>query len=89
MKKLFFDRVIDALLTPRAGTKATRRVTFYIAPDYVISACFQNRMRKSDRRHTIIVKIGKPNFREREFICSCQNAKEPFPVKKLQLKFYP
>lgn len=89
MKKLFFDRVIDALLTPCSGKAPVRRATLYIAADYVIAACLQKRPRKGDLRHTIILKIGRPNFREREFIKACRKAGEPFPVKKVQLKFYP
>jgi hypothetical protein len=30
--------------------------------------------------------IGKPNFKEREFIKACKKAGEPFPVKKIQFK---
>jgi hypothetical protein len=88
MKKLLFDRVIDALLTPRSGKAPVRRATLFVAKDYVVSACLQNRPDKRDRRHTIILKIGRPNFLEREFIRACQKASEPFPVKKIQLKFY-
>lgn len=89
MKMLFFDRVIHALLAVRPEGPPTRRATLYVAPDYVITACLQNRPRKRDKRHTIILKIGRPNFRERAFIKACQKAGEPFPVKKVQLKFYP
>jgi hypothetical protein len=32
--------------------------------------------------------IGKPNYEEREFIKKCKKAGEPFPVKKIQVKFY-
>lgn len=34
----------------------------------------------------IILTIGKPNFKEREFIKKCKKVGEPFPVKKIQLK---
>lgn len=50
------------------------------------------RQRKPDRRtrsETFIVTIGKPAYREREFIKLCQRAGERFPVSKVQLKFYP
>ena len=32
--------------------------------------------------------IGRPNYLERDFIKLCEKAKEPFPVKKIQLKLY-
>jgi hypothetical protein len=37
----------------------------------------------------VVLTIGKPNFEAREFIKLCKKAKEPFPVKKIQLKFPP
>jgi len=38
-------------------------------------------------RLEILFTIGKPNFAEREFIKKLKKAGEPFPVKKIQLKF--
>jgi len=66
-----------------------RRATSFIAPDHVISVA---RRFRPDKRHTrvdVVLKVGKPNYRECEFIKACQRAGEPFPVKKIQLKFYP
>lgn len=37
----------------------------------------------------LVVNIGRPNYDERQFIKDCQKAKEPFPVKKLQVKCLP
>jgi predicted nucleotidyltransferase len=34
----------------------------------------------------IILVIGKPNYKEREFIKLCKKAKEPFPIKGVQIK---
>lgn len=33
--------------------------------------------------------VGKPNYAERVFIKNCLAANEPFPVKKVQLKYFP
>jgi len=35
----------------------------------------------------IIFTLGKPNYEERDFIKACKKAGEPFPIKKIQLKF--
>jgi len=35
----------------------------------------------------IVFTVGKPNYEEREFIKKCKKAGEPFPVKKIQVKF--
>lgn len=32
---------------------------------------------------------GRPNYQERKFIKLCKKAGEPFPIKKIQLKFPP
>lgn len=47
--------------------------------------------RRIDRREnfTVLLTIGKPNHRERDFIKMCKKAGEPFPVKNIQLKFPP
>lgn len=42
--------------------------------------------RSNDNLH-IVLTIGKPNYEQREFIGKCKKAGEPFPVKKVQLKF--
>lgn len=35
----------------------------------------------------IVFTVGKPNYEEREFIKKCKKAGEPFPIKKIQVKF--
>jgi hypothetical protein len=35
----------------------------------------------------IVFTVGKPNYLERDFIKKCKKVGEPFPVKKIQLKF--
>lgn len=35
----------------------------------------------------IVFTIGKPNYEERDFIKKAKRAGEPFPIKKIQLKY--
>lgn len=63
----------------------------YLSPKHVIKAtriAFQN---KIDKRRNIEIRFtdGRPNYHAREFIKRCKKAGEPFPVKKIQLKFFP
>lgn len=37
----------------------------------------------------VTLTIGKPNYKERNFVKQCKKAGEPFPIKKIQLKFPP
>lgn len=67
--------------------QGAKRATKYVSPDYVVSA---HRVGKPDRRGKsvpIMLKIGKPNHAERAFIKACRKAGEPFPVRRVQVKF--
>lgn len=65
---------------------SVKTATKYMDPKYVIKA---TRHGKPDRRYGqvhMVVTLGKPNCREKEFIKACLKAGEPFPVKKCLLK---
>ena len=49
--------------------------------------CYHGRINHRSKRITVVVSLGEPNYLERQFIKKCQKAGEPFPVKKIQLKF--
>lgn len=80
-----YDTLINTLIENKA-MKATK----YQSPTSIIRAV-RTRYGKSFHRGNIeiTITIGKPNFLEREFVKDCVKAKEPFPVKKIQLKFLP
>lgn len=44
---------------------------------------------KRARRVGLVLTIGEPNYEARDFIKKCKRAGEPFPVKKIQVKFPP
>lgn len=70
----------------------SKRATKYISPTEVVSVqrkSYGNKIDRRDQSIELIVKIGKPNYAEREFIRQCKKAGEPFPVKKVQLKEFP
>lgn len=62
-----------------------RKATKYLHPAYVVSACRRHR-RAQQGCIEILVKVGWPNFSQRKFIKSCIAAKEPFPIKKIQVE---
>jgi hypothetical protein len=70
-----------------------RRAVKYLAPDLTVAAAavlYNGKLpRKNYRSRSIVVTIGRPNFEARAFIKRCKAAGEPFPVKKIQLKFPP
>ena len=80
-----YDQIINTL-TETGAVKATK----FISEKEIIRAVrtrFQNKFSRGNLEITLT--IGKPNYLEREFIKVCKKAAEPFPVKKIQLKFLP
>lgn len=78
-----YDSVIETLVTSKAV-----RATKYISPTQIIRAVRTSYGGRFSRGNVeITLTIGKPNYREREFIKLCKDAGEPFPVAKIQLKF--
>lgn len=80
------ERVVETLVETLA-----RQATKYLTPTYVITATrkvYDGKIDKRSKNVDIVLKIGKPNFEERKFIKLYQKAGEPFPVKKIQLKFF-
>ena len=79
ISRLAINRVVLACL--EAGAKQAQ---IYLSPKLVIKATF----RSCAKTHKeIVVSFGKPNYQERQFIKNCKIVKEPFPVKKIQLKW--
>lgn len=80
-----YNEVIENLLKSGA-VKATK----YLSQKEIIRATrrkFGGKFVKGNIEITIT--IGKPNYIERIFIKDCLRAKEPFPIKKVQLKALP
>jgi hypothetical protein len=65
------------------------KATKYLSPKLVIKATRRDRPSKRERSVSVVVTIGIPNYRERDFIKKCQRAGESFPVKRIQFQFWP
>lgn len=72
-------QVIEAIMRSDA-----KRATKYLDARTIVRAT-----RRHNGANEFVLKLGTPNYAEREFIKSCRKAKEPFPVKKVLLQFYP
>lgn len=89
-----FSRVAAALLESGA-----RKATLYLSPKLTIKASIpvyrpNGRWPKKvedarANRTEIVFTAGAPNFEERMFIRAALKAGEPFPIKRVQLKFLP
>lgn len=68
------------------------KATKFISPKLVIRATQRLYRRKAAAKRDdadIVLTIGRPNYAERKFIAACKKGSEPFPVRKVQLKFPP
>jgi hypothetical protein len=79
-------QVVEVLLRTDA-----RKATKYLSERDVVKASrrIYRRGRARGADIGIVLKIGRPNYEEREFIRRCKAAGEPLPVRKVQLKFPP
>lgn len=63
------------------------RATRFLSPSLVVKSTAPHKHRKNTRSRTVVVTVGKPNYRERGMIKLFQSAKEPFPVKQIQIRW--
>jgi len=80
-------KVLEALTTNNAYKAAC-----YLSDKLVVRMSrklYRGKFKSKIANEEIILIIGKPNYEQREFIKQCKKAGEPFPVKKIQLKFPP
>lgn len=75
-------QIVEVIL--ESGAK---QATKYFSDQLTLRGTFVGKRRKRDRQSVIVLSIGKPNYAERIFIKKCKLAGEPFPIKKLQIKF--
>lgn len=68
---------------------SVRKATYFHNPNLTIKASRHDRVNRNSRIDSIVLTYGKPNYKEREFIKLCKKAGEKFPVKKIQIKYWP
>lgn len=64
-----------------------KQATKYLDEKTVVTATFKGKRHRNAPKSEIVFKVGRPNYRERQFIKTCKKAKVKFPIRKLQLKF--
>lgn len=89
--KNYAGRVIEALLLT-----GSRSATKYVNPHFVVRATrpmSKKRKKPVDRADsrsmTVLVTMGRPNYRDRQFIKDCKAAGEKFPVRNIRLRGFP
>lgn len=88
MSKVSRNTVTKAIISLLEITDA-KKATVFESENAVAKATRRHKFRKGQRMETVLVTVGAPNYEERAFIRACKKAGETFPVRKVQLKFFP
>ena len=81
-------QVVEAVSYGAPACRA-RSAVKYIDPKLRVKATARFRPKGNDTCIEVLLNIGRPNYAERKFVKECVKAEEPFPVKKLQLTYWP
>jgi hypothetical protein len=79
-----------ALAIQTVVTLGAHSATKFVSPKHVVKVTQRlaaGRLPRKGSNLDFVVTVGSPNYADRLFIKKCLKAGEPFPVKKLQLKF--
>lgn len=90
MEVLSIPRQVYGQLAEILVNGKARRATKFLSEKLVVKATRKLFQGKVDRRSSsvdIVLTVGPPNYAEREFIKRCKTVGEPFPVKKIQIKW--
>jgi len=80
---------IDGMINVMLGDSTIHTTTLFVEPKWIVRVTRQGKPDRRDRRATFLVTEGVPNCDAQKFIKQAQRAGEPFPIKKLQYRFYP
>lgn len=84
------DKIIGQVVNTVLEIRNIRQAVKYFSDKEVLSATrklYGGKTDRSERNVDIVLKYGRPNFEQRGFIKKCQKSGEPFPIKKIQIKF--
>lgn len=83
----YVSAVIVALLENRVHSAVK-----YVSPSLVVRGTrrlVKGKTIDGREKVEVVLTIGSPNYRERDFVKSCKKAGESFPVRKIVLKYPP
>lgn len=84
------ERAVRKTIGAVVDDPAVKTAVSYVSPELVVRVTrFGRPQRKNARNTDLRIQIGQPNYAARQFVKQALKAGEPFPVKKVQIKFYP
>lgn len=84
-------KTVSDLYDYLANNKRIVRATKYVDTNFVIRLTrriFHKKLPSDFSDKEFVLYVGRPNYRERQFIKSCVDSGETFPVRKVQLKIF-
>jgi hypothetical protein len=86
---MMIEKAITKVTAYVCNNPNVRSAVAYLSSTLTVKATAQQKYRHGARGRTFILTIGKPNYREREFIKRCKTAGESLPLRQPQLRFWP
>lgn len=84
-----FNRAVSDVLASINTDPKIKTATKFVSPKFTVKATRRFKFTRRATRDEVVLTFGAPNYKEREFIKTATKVKEPFPVKKVQLRFRP
>lgn len=78
---------IGKLISEIATRPEIKKATKFLSPKLVIKATRRNKYDGREKSEVLIVTLGAPNFREKRYIETLKEAKVPFPVRRIRIKW--
>ena len=85
----FVDPKYFAMVCSAIQATGAKTVIKIIDEKTVVKATYRFKPKGGNNREELVVTFGAPDYRTAQFIKRCKQAGEPFPVKKVQLRFWP
>jgi hypothetical protein len=90
LKKEIDAKEIAHVSAALMSSKNCKSAVKYIDEKTIVRATWHNKPKANNRSETMVVTIGSPNYKEREFIKKCKKTNNSsFPKIPIQIKSYP
>ena len=66
-----------------------KKASVYLDEFTVVTATAMHKPDKRMRVRSVMLTMGRPNYRGRMFVKACKKAGKLFPIREAQLKFWP
>jgi hypothetical protein len=88
MLKRIAPNLFGAVCSALGDTPGAKTAIKIIDEKTIVKATYRFKPKRGNRREEMVVTFGEPDYLTEAFIKRCKKAGEPFPVKKIQFRFY-